>query len=389
MTAFTPRRQVSRGFTLIELLVVIAIIAVLIGLLLPAVQAAREAARRIQCVNNLKQLGLACHNYHDGNLKFPLGGMTPLDYGCNASTGICSCDPSNGRCMSQYYSYWSLFPGLTPYYEQGALANSFNYSSPSYFYATQDTANSIHQSVLACPSDPLVLAGNANATQPGPSGMRYAMCLTSYRGINGPWYTPTRSMGGATPSQYQQMAQQALGILFHNSSIGMADITDGTSNTLLMHEYVYSRLNARDQGCWHWWVAGNTDTIGTAMYAPNVAFGPVDGTGSDPFIYNNYADLAVISSSSNHPGGANHLFADGSVKFIKNTISSWVPASTYPTTTTAQDGGGWPPQLTMINTTQLPGGGALIGTYVFTGNLPVYQALSTRNGGEVISADSF
>jgi prepilin-type processing-associated H-X9-DG protein len=215
------------------------------------------------------------------------------------------------------------------------------------------------------------------------------MCLTSYRGVNGPWYSPVRAMGGATLAQYQQMAQQGLGIIYHGSSNGISTVTDGTSNTLLMSEYVYSRLNARDQGCWHWWVAGNTDTIATAMYPPNVAFGSLDGSPSDPFLYSNYADLAVISSSSNHPGGANHLFADGSVKFLKNTISSWQPAGNYGTTAGGVDGTGFPPQLTLANQTVIAGGSPTIGTYTFTGTLPVYQALSTRAGGEVISADSF
>ena len=95
-----------------------------------------------------------------------------------------------------------------------------------------------------------------------------------------------------------------------------------------MHEYVFSRLNINDKNCWHWWCAGNTDTIGTAMYAPNVAFGGALGSSGDPILYPNAASLAVIAASSNHPGGANHLFADGSVKFIKNTVSSWVPDPT-------------------------------------------------------------
>ena len=114
-------------------------------------------------------------------------------------------------------------------------------------------------------------------------------------------------------------------MIYHGSKVGIGGITDGTSNTMMMSEYVYSRLNQADKNCWHWWCAGNTDTIGTAMYAPNIAFNGAVGSSGDPILYNNAATLAVISQSSNHPGGANHLFADGSVKFLKNTVQSWRP----------------------------------------------------------------
>ena len=94
------------------------------------------------------------------------------------------------RGKAAYYAYWGLFQGLLPYFEQGNIANSFNFSSPSYFFATQDTVNATKQVALWCPSDPDVINGNGIYTSPGPSGMTYTMCLTSYRGINGPYYYP-------------------------------------------------------------------------------------------------------------------------------------------------------------------------------------------------------
>jgi prepilin-type N-terminal cleavage/methylation domain-containing protein/prepilin-type processing-associated H-X9-DG protein len=365
------KRIRSGGFTLIELLVVIAIIAVLIALLLPAVQAAREAARRIQCVNNLKQLGLAFHNYHDGNLKFPIGGYTPKAVNTNLSDG------PTGFFANGYTSIYAWTPSILPYIEQGAAGNTYNFSF-SYAAPPNTTNAGLHLTAFACPSDPQVLAGNGTFTLPG-----FVMGLTSYRGINGPWYAPTRYLGrdGCTPAQYQQMAQQGLGILYHGSSNGIDSITDGTSNTMMLGEYVYSRLNTADQNCWHWWTAGSSDTIGTAMYAPNVAFsGPIGGAGNQEIDLSVRTDLAVVSQSSNHPGGANHSFADGSVRFVKNTVQSWVPStgSTVP---------GFPANVSITNTFSLAGN--TYGTYVFTGTLPVYQALSTRAGGEVISADAY
>ena len=131
-------------------------------------------------------------------------------------------------------------------------------------------------SAWACPSDPTVINGNnANTT--------YAIGLTSYRGINGPFYSPSRYLGrdGATAAQYQQMASQGMGVIYHGSSNGIDSITDGTSNTMLLGEYVYGRLDITDQNCWHWWTAGNADTIGTAMYAPNVAWNGNPDTASN------------------------------------------------------------------------------------------------------------
>jgi prepilin-type N-terminal cleavage/methylation domain-containing protein/prepilin-type processing-associated H-X9-DG protein len=377
------RRLISRrrsgGFTLIELLVVIAIIAVLIALLLPAVQAAREAARRTQCVNNLKQLGLAFHNYHDGNLRFPIGGYTPMVDGTNGTPPTSTRTPGNGFWLA-FTSVYAWTPSILPYIEQSAAANAYNFSW-SYADTQNTTIAGLHLTAFACPSDPEVIARDGTFTRPG-----FVMGLTSYRGINGPFYAPTRYLGrdGATAAQYQQMAAQGLGVIFHGSSIGIADILDGTSNTMILGEYVYSKLSTIDKNCWHWWTAGNADTIGTAMYAPNVAWAGNPNSGSNQEIdAATRADLAVVSQSSNHPGGANHSFADGSVRFIKNTVSSWVPGNN-------QNGlPGFPPVVSVTNTFNCPGAGSTYGTYTYTGNLPVYQALSTRAGGEVISADAF
>lgn len=370
MSSTSSDSRHRRGFTLIELLVVIAIIAVLISLLLPAVQSAREAARRAQCVNNLKQLGLAMHNYHDANGSFPQGGYF---------------DPNN-----QSYSPWmhSFIVGLLPFFEQSNIYNAFN-SSLRYYRSDLNANVTVHGakiSTLACPSDFGVLEGNGTYTQNIPGIPPYMAGLTNYRGISGPWPNPPRGTSGSssTPGQGPPMAgnaspdpnwsaevANALGILYVTSSVNIGGITDGTSNTVMIGEGVFGRLSQTDQNCWHWWTAGNYgDSLQTNMYAPNP-----DKSGelfTDSTLKNG-STVFINSASSNHPGGVNFAFADGSVRFVKNTINSW--------------------QVGMVNSRYVPVNLQYNsnGTYSLTpGNtMGVYQALATRNGGEVISADSY
>ena len=196
-------RHSRRGFTLIELLVVIAIIAVLIALLLPAVQQAREAARRTQCKNNLKQLGLALHNYHDTFLVFPPGQFQPLGTNVNSST--------NRSCWMQR---------ILPYIDQATLFNTFatNMSGPAGFASNWPGANTILPALM-CPSDP---SSPKNATASGLANQgfsgNYSVCAGSTTfGVDG---------GG----------DKLNGMFFCYSRTSIRDTTDGTSNTLLAGE---------------------------------------------------------------------------------------------------------------------------------------------------------
>ena len=352
-------RQRRGGFTLIELLVVIAIIAVLISLLLPAVQSAREAARRVQCVNNLKQLGLAIHNYLDQNSVIP------------PATFVRDAIPNYG------YPYdFSVFQRILPGLEQGGLYNAINFSLTSW-NGENATVFSTSLSVLICPSDgtPPVPISTANADGnyfPGiNSNPYYQMPHSDYQGIAGPvlyWYLALGADNRTVDPVVAQKQKTMLGLIYPLSSVTLAAITDGTSNTLLFSETAPSKgvsgsdtSGAAKTDFTAWWMAGDPyDVQGATTWPPNPKY-QVLGVG--------FGAPAVIASR--HPGGVNCAFADGSVRFIKDTIDCWQidalgnspsvtfdPSDTYPTIVTGQKIGVW-------------------------------QALATRARGEIISSDSY
>jgi prepilin-type N-terminal cleavage/methylation domain-containing protein/prepilin-type processing-associated H-X9-DG protein len=304
------RRQ---GFTLIELLVVIAIIAVLIALLLPAVQAAREAARRSQCTNNLKQLGLAMHNYHDSVSSFPIGAM-------GVRSLIAGGRYPDGTPVGNARRTW--LPMLLPYIEQGVVANSYNFSQIFNTYLNT-TAELTQMSVLSCPSDP-----NQGSIENTPPRYQYNYVVnwgnTTWQQNMTTTYNPT--VGIYPPGTTNSVP--FLGAPFTmDKSFGIQSITDGTSNTLLMAEV---RIGADITG-------GQQDHRGdiwnddwmcamfTAFTPPNISFN--DYLGNDcNYPYQNNPPCVVqvpyfIAARSYHPGGVNALMADGHVQFFKNTIA--------------------------------------------------------------------
>jgi len=344
-------RARARGFTLIELLVVIAIIAVLIGLLLPAVQSAREAARRIQCVNNMKQLALGQHNYHSANNVFTTSQNFAMD-----STGQLPIHASSG---------WR--GTLLPYIEPQNLWNAYNTNLLVWDPENMNTIIDTSVDAYHCPSDPKV----AQRFDVGPqfTSADVYMRFASYAGNNGVWFNYTRPASLAVWPAMQTGASGTNGVMYQLSNVGINDITDGTSNTFLLAEWAYGKLSPQDQACWHWWVGYKPgDSVLATMYPIN-PFNKCTNSG------NAVADAYDLAAGSFHPGGANFAMCDGSVRFIKETINT-SPYNPGNCTITNIQGGNNAWSLIPIGQP----GYAPLGTY---------QALSTRNGGEVISADAF
>ena len=208
--ASTPPRSGRAGFTLIELLVVIAIIAVLIALLLPAVQSAREAARRAQCVNNLKQLGLSMHNYESANSVFPM-------------TTILVPTPSGGPATWAFESSWSAFARVAPFMEQGAFYNAINFNL-TYSKPPNTTVAITPLSLLYCPSDP---GSHIDDTTLG--GTFFA--TTSYGTCDGDWYVYSVNWGGTNTIGPRNPC--AFGPTYCRA---IANFTDGLSNSLFISE---------------------------------------------------------------------------------------------------------------------------------------------------------
>jgi len=287
-----------RGFTLIELLVVIAIIAVLIGLLLPAVQKVREAAARMSCQNNLKQIALACHNYHDTNGKFPLNsqeeGGWNWDYQQNARS-------------------WSWLARLLPYVEQGNLYNQLNVAGGNTLGQSQALLTT-GLKVFWCPSDDAA-GQNPSDTRAnlgkiaGGSSWTYA-ATSNYKGVTGDcwcwgdWVNNcTNSCNGLNNGDGMFSSRDATG----GGATLAASVPDGTSNTFLAGEDIPS-LNAHCT-----WPYAN-GSLGTCAIPPNqnMPYG-----GSD--IYYGWPDL--YSFRSRHTGGLQFAFTDGSVHFISQSIA--------------------------------------------------------------------
>ncbi len=324
------------GFTLIELLVVIAIIGTLIGLLLPAVQSAREAARRAQCSNNLKQIGLALHSYHGVNNTFPPVVVLP-----------------RGRTSQP----WSGLTRLLPHLEQSALFNAINWDR-DFEFTSSPTVASTRVASYMCPSEV------NDRIRPTPTLNYYP---SNYGFNEGTWfiYDPVSGQGGD-------------GAFVPNQAFSSASISDGLSNTLGLAEnkayqanYWDSRLPAEpgvlppvgpggigsylggtfDRNGHTEWVEGDVHEVGiTTTFAPNTRVTALVGGVQEDIDLTSMRDgesitlptYAAITSRSFHPGGVSALMLDGSVRFVRNTVDQ-----------------------------------------------RVWRALGTRAGNEVISADAY
>jgi prepilin-type processing-associated H-X9-DG protein len=344
------------AFTLIEILVAIGIITVLIALLLPAVQAAREAARRAQCINNIKQIGLALHGYHDASNCLPPGRFLGFDPRYSGPAPPCT-SPIEDK---------SIFVMILPNLEQYALYNSIN-QSVSIFANENITIHSNLINTLVCPSDPLggkvrdLVPDILSPWVPAPLGVTRRMSYTNYVGCFGTFdvialQRPPQC--AVAPS----LTLQANGTFCDISPINIASITDGLSNTIFLTERSivapeFLQLVAGDSlTALGWYIPGNLgDTLFTSFYPINMGKKVSLAAGQK----------LTYGASSSHSGGVNALMGDGSARFVKETIQSWPTNSItgQPIGVSKAPDGSW---------RDLPPMG-------------VWQILCTRSGNETVS----
>ncbi|WP_337177175.1 DUF1559 domain-containing protein [Paludisphaera sp.] len=348
--------SIRKAFTLIELLVVIAIIAVLIALLLPAVQAAREAARRAQCTNNLKQLGLAMHNYHSSLNTFPVGFLYPR-------TG--QVYPG----VPALHYRWSVLAQLSPYLEQSTVYNALNMdwpiaagptgvlgAGPWTPFAANTTVMAAKVAVFLCPSDPTappttlpggVLSGPSNyhfctgdgspwSANPGDAGLTVA---PNGAFILGPPQSAASMVDGTSATVAASEG------LIGTASGGASTVAGATPPGDVRRLAAIGSTPLGDAGCaspsgWRldkgfgWWDGDYRTTLYNHYLTPNSR--SYDCWQSSP-----PHNPAIKTARSNHAGGVCVLFCDGSVRFVKDSVA-----------------------------------------------VPTWRAIATRNGGEVVSSDS-
>ncbi len=329
------KTRFAKGFTLVELLVVIAIIGILIALLLPAVQAAREAARRMSCSNNLKQLGLAMHNYHDVHRSFPPAFMV-----------------FNAQRVIDGGWAWAVF--LMPFIEQSPLQDKLSVTKYTLDQVILDPALlpmlQMELDVLKCPSSPMGPLREYQGTGSAMVSTANYLCCRGWFSYGG-MYTADRNMNG---------------VFYGESGIRFAEIADGTSNTIALGERTVSDANAADPAKWSSW-------CGPGGLGPQVDKGKgntVSGCVAVPLNH----PTSIDGFSSHHPGGSQFCFCDGSVHFISETI-------------TFNNGA-----LAGKENTKSPVAGADNGTFCSearAGRLGVYQLLGSRADGTPIPSDGF
>ena len=303
----------STAFTLVELLVVITIIGILISLLLPAVQAAREAARRMQCQNNLKQVGLALLNYETANGMFPPGGLTPTYY------------------WAYGHSWWVR---ILPYVEQNNIFDSFDQANAySGWLGTGGDAHNRRFAAATCSFH--------SCTAPPARFLRW-FCLASptsqsatYAGISGATDHPTAiDMNAAGVTGRLSWG----GVLMEFRGVHMAEITDGTSNTMMVGEQSDWLSGQQPAGCrWDCRAdCGNGFAMGPCSWSADTrafnlvcVYHPINEKSAGAYgVPGNCGPNTPIQSV--HPGGAHCLFADGSVQFLSETICDLTVSHPHP-----------------------------------------------------------
>jgi prepilin-type N-terminal cleavage/methylation domain-containing protein/prepilin-type processing-associated H-X9-DG protein len=344
------------GFTLVECLVAIAIISLLVAFLLPAVQSARESARRVQCSNNLKQLGLAFHSYHDSFGSLPPGRIKSYDPRYAGPNPPCT-----SSIVDKSVEVFAL-----GFLEHTTVYNAIN-QSLAIVGGENATVHSIAVACFACPSDPTSgVPTDLNPTALAQYGVPQPaqMVCTSYAGMIGSLPVLAQPLPSNNCIVAAPLIVQSNGVFNDLSPIGLASVTDGLSNTIFVAEKAtsilqeFNSLNPQYAAQHGWYITGNWgDTLVTSLYPPN-ACDRVALAGMTAW---------TDSASSMHPGGLNVLLGDGSVRFIHDTIQTWPfdPVSGNPTGASKNSLGAW---------VSLPPEG-------------VWQALSTRSGGEVTGAE--